>query len=103
VLRSNGDTFQESGSGDGALDAAFSVIKKMTGLEESVLTNYNCSSVTQGTDAIAQSTISLRYKQKEVVGRGTDTDVVRASVKAFVDAVNRLLMTETREPVKDIV
>ncbi|HOE11112.1 MAG TPA: 2-isopropylmalate synthase [bacterium] len=103
VLRSNGNTFQESGTGDGVLDAAFSVIKKITGLEESVLTNYNCSSVTQGTDAIAQSTISLRYKDKEVVGRGTDTDVVRASVKAFVDAVNRLLITEAKEPVKDIV
>jgi 2-isopropylmalate synthase len=103
VLRSNGNTIEESGTGDGVLDAAFSVIKKITGLEESVLTNYNCSSVTQGTDAIAQSTISLKYKDKEVVGRGTDTDVVRASVKAFVDAVNRLLITEAKEPVKDIV
>ncbi|MFH1744211.1 MAG: 2-isopropylmalate synthase, partial [bacterium] len=103
VLGCNGDKMEENASGDGGLDAAFSAIKKITGLEESRLIRYNCSSVTQGTDALGQATISLRHKDKEVVGRGTDTDVLRASVKAFIDAVNRLVATEPKKAVEDLV
>jgi 2-isopropylmalate synthase len=103
ALTCNGDTLEDSGTGDGGLDAAFSVIKKMTGLEHSRLISYNCSSVTQGTDALGQATVALHHNDKEVVGRGTDTDVLRASVKAFVDAVNRLVLAPPKEEIQDYV
>lgn len=103
VLSCNGDTLEDSGTGDGGLDAAFSVIKKITGLEESRLVSYNCSSVTSGTDALGQATIALCHEEKEVVGRGTDTDVLRASVKAFVDAVNRLVLAQPKEEIEEQV
>ena len=101
TLECNGEPMKDSGTGDGGLDAAFSTIKKMVGLEESVLMSYKCSSVTQGTDALGQATIALRHNGNEVVGRGTDTDVLRASVKAFVDAVNRLILTQPRERIEE--
>ena len=101
VLGCNGDTLEETSSGDGGLDAAFSAIKKMTGFEDSVLTKYNCSSVTQGTDALGQATITLYYQGKNAVGRGTNTDVMRASVNAFVDAINRLVLSDQTARIED--
>ncbi len=101
VLQCNGETLEDTGTGDGGLDAAFSTIKKMSGFEDSVLMSYNCSSVTQGTDALGQATIAVRHNDREVVGRGTDTDVLRASVKAFLDAVNRLTLNQSRDKIKE--
>ncbi len=103
VLGCNGETLEGSGTGDGGLDAAFSVIKKISGLEDSSLISYNCSSVTQGTDALAQATVRLLRNEKDEVGKGTDTDVLRASVKAFVDAINRLVLSERRESLQERV
>ncbi|RJP26487.1 MAG: 2-isopropylmalate synthase [Candidatus Omnitrophota bacterium] len=96
-LRSNGDIVEATGAGAGALDAAFSVIKQLTGMEDAVLVDYHVGAVTTGTDALGSANIILRKGDREVIGRGTDTDVLRASVKAFLNAVNRLIAGTERE------
>ena len=96
-LRTNGDFLEEEGTGDGALDAAFSVIKKLTKQEEAVLTDYRVDAVTTGTDAQGAAHVVLRKGARNGVGRGVDTDVIRASVKAFLNAINHLCANEERE------
>lgn len=89
-IRADGEMVEGSGSGDGALDAAFSVIKKLTDMDDAVLVDYHVGAITLGTDAQGSANIILRKNDREVVGRGTDTDVIRASIKAFLSAINRL-------------
>ncbi|MFB3784932.1 MAG: 2-isopropylmalate synthase [bacterium] len=96
-IQANGETLEGSGTGDGALDAAFSIIKQLTGMQEAVLVDYSVGAVTVGTDAQGSARVVLKKNNREAVGRGTDTDVIRASVKAFLNAVNRLCTAAERE------
>jgi 2-isopropylmalate synthase len=80
---------QEAEFGDGPVDAAFSVIKKLTG-QTPRLENFTISAITGGTDA--QAEVSVRIEQGGVLsnGQASDTDIVVASAKAFVRALNKL-------------
>lgn len=100
-LQTNGDGIECSGTGDGALDAAFSVIKRLTDMEDVVLVDYHVGAVTLGTDAQGSANVVLKKEGRKAIGRGTDTDVIRASVKAFLNAINRFCFEEEkkREPV----
>ncbi|HQH71547.1 MAG TPA: 2-isopropylmalate synthase [bacterium] len=98
-IQANGESLEGSGTGDGALDAAFSIIKQLTGMQDAVLADYNVGAVTVGTDAQGSARVVLKKDNREAVGRGTDTDVIRASVKAFLNAVNRLCTAAEREKV----
>ncbi|MBI5018505.1 MAG: 2-isopropylmalate synthase [Deltaproteobacteria bacterium] len=80
---------QEAGFGDGPVDAAFSVIKKLT-RKDPRLVNFTINSITGGTDA--QAEVSVRIEEEGVLanGQAADTDIVVASAKAFVHALNKL-------------
>ncbi len=80
---------QEAEFGDGPVDAAFSVIKKLTG-KNPRLESFNINSITGGTDA--QAEVSVRIEEGGVMsnGQASDTDIVVASAKAFVRALNKL-------------
>ncbi len=80
---------QEAGFGDGPVDAAFGVIQKLTGRRPR-LVNFTISSITGGTDA--QAEVSVRIEEDGVLanGQASDTDIVVASAKAFVYALNKL-------------
>lgn len=90
VLKKEGQLLAGEGTGDGPLDAAFSVVKRLTDYTDSVLTDYSVSAITRGTDAQGSARVTLQNGNRMASGRGTDTDVIKASVLAFVDAINRL-------------
>ncbi|MDD5439904.1 MAG: alpha-isopropylmalate synthase regulatory domain-containing protein, partial [Candidatus Omnitrophica bacterium] len=75
--------------GDGPVDACYKAVDAITGIKGKLI-DYQLRAVTKGKDAIGE--VSLRYvsKGKEVSGRGASTDVVEASLKAYVDAINKL-------------
>ena len=79
------------GSGDGPVDAAFNCIKELFP-HDTRLQLYQVSAVTQGTDAQAEVSVRLEENGKTVNGQGTDTDTMVASVKAYVHALNKLLV-----------
>ena len=79
------------GFGDGPVDAAFNCIKELFP-HNTRLQLYQVSAVTQGTDAQAEVTVRLEEDGKTVNGQGTDTDTMVASVKAYVHALNKLLV-----------
>ena len=78
-------------TGDGPVDAAFNGIKALFP-HEARLQLYQVHAVTHGTDAQAEVTVRLEEKGKTVIGQGADTDTMVASVKAYVNALNKLLV-----------
>jgi 2-isopropylmalate synthase len=75
--------------GDGPVDACFKAVDKMTGLKGKLL-DYRIQSVTSGKDALGEVNIKVRIKNKMLSGQGASTDIIEASVKAYLDAINKL-------------
>ena len=87
----DGETQTTRQTGDGPVDAAFNAVKAL--FEHSArLQLYQVSAVTEGTDA--QATVSVRLEEdgKIATGQSADVDTVVASVRAYIDALNRLLV-----------
>jgi 2-isopropylmalate synthase len=94
----------ESAIGDGMIDAACGAIQRATGIDAE-LESFSVSSVTGGIDALGDVTIVLRTPAENdgdvvtrATGRGVSTDVVEASARAYLAAVNRLLRAKARQP-----
>jgi 2-isopropylmalate synthase len=78
-------------TGDGPVDAAFRCVKQLVP-SEAGLQLYQVHAVTGGTDAQAEVTVRLEERGRTVNGRGADTDTIVASVKAYLNALNKLLV-----------
>ncbi|MGH2740622.1 MAG: 2-isopropylmalate synthase [Actinomycetota bacterium] len=87
-LSRNGTTLEDSAMGDGMIDAACGAIQRATGIEGR-LVNFNVSSVTGGSDALGDVVVQLEVEGNVFTGRGVSADVVEASARAFLSAVNR--------------
>ncbi len=90
ILKHNDKTITEAATGDGPVDAAFNAIERAVGFKM-VLQDYNLKAVTEGTDALGEATVRVSADGKSFVGRGISTDVIEASVKAYLNAINRAL------------
>ena len=90
-LEIDGKTKSCKSTGDGPVDAAFNAIKQLFP-HNTRLQLYQVHAVTQGTDAQAEVTVRLEEDGKTVNGSGADTDTMVASVKAYVNALNKLLV-----------
>ncbi|MEA4822687.1 MAG: 2-isopropylmalate synthase [Clostridiaceae bacterium] len=75
--------------GDGPVDAAFKAINDIVGMDLT-LESYRLSSVTGGEDALGEAVVHIRSAKRSVVGRGLSTDVIEASINAYVNGVNKL-------------
>ena len=85
--------------GDGPVDAAFNAIRKVFP-HEAKLVLFSVGAVTEGTDAQAKTTVRLEEGGKMVDGQGADTDTIVASTRAYIHALNKLLVKRARtEPV----
>ncbi|HKX19281.1 MAG TPA: 2-isopropylmalate synthase [bacterium] len=84
------ELFTEEASGDGPVDAIYNAVNKITGLSPT-LADYAIKAVTVGTDALGEATVKVRDGDGLFVGRGTSTDVLEASAKAYLTAVNKLI------------
>ncbi len=85
--------------GDGPVDATFNAIRALFP-HEATLVLFSVGAVTEGTDAQAKTTVRLEEGGKMVDGQGADTDTIVASARAYIHALNKLLVKRTRtEPV----
>ncbi|MHC0053675.1 2-isopropylmalate synthase [Actibacterium sp. D379-3] len=102
ILTIDGTDHQITAQGDGPVDAAFNAVKALFP-HQAHLQLYQVHAVTEGTDA--QATVSVRMEEdgRIVTGQSADTDTVVASAKAYVNALNRLLVRrEKSKPGDDI-
>ena len=89
-LKKANKIYEDAACGDGPIDACYNTIDRIVGITPELL-NYNLRAITRGRDALGEVTVRLKSKNKEVVGRGTSTDIIEASTKAYINAVNKLL------------
>ncbi len=85
----NGRPTQGTGYGNGPIDAAYDCISQLTGTE-SELMRFSISAITSGTDAQGEVTVRLKENGLIALGRGADPDIITASVKAYINGLNRL-------------
>ncbi|MCT4618435.1 MAG: 2-isopropylmalate synthase [Marinisporobacter sp.] len=90
ILVNNDQEIEEVSIGDGPVDAAFKAIEKMVGIDMT-LGDYKLHSVTEGKDAQGEAIVKLKHNEKIYTGRGLSTDVVEASIKGYIGAVNKIL------------
>ena len=95
-LQRQGETAEEASTGDGPVDAAFNAIERCIG-ESFTLEDYIVRSVTGGKDAQGEVIVKLRGNGKTVRGRGLSTDIVEASIRAYIDAINRYRYEKSME------
>ena len=89
-LRRGEEVIEDSAMGDGMIDAACGAIQRAAGVQARLVT-FNVSSVTGGTDALGDVVVQLEVDGRRVTGRGVSVDVVEASARAYLAAINRAL------------
>ncbi|MFM8303511.1 MAG: alpha-isopropylmalate synthase regulatory domain-containing protein, partial [Actinomycetota bacterium] len=98
VVLADGDTRVEAdGTGNGMVDAACTAIATASGITGRVL-DFKVSSVTSGRDALGDVVIQLEADGRAASGRGVSTDIVEASARAYLSAVNKLVRARGEAP-----
>jgi len=88
-LRYKNKVYSSKSSGDGPVDACYKAIDKITGIKGE-LQDYRIEAVTKGKDALGEVSIKLKAKGKTVTARGSSTDIIEASVRAYINALNKI-------------
>ena len=100
-LEIDGEVKQNKSEGDGPVDALFNSIRALIPHTAS-LQLYQVHAVTEGTDAQAEVSVRLHESGKTVIGRGADTDTLVASARAYISALNRLMVKREKSIPEEI-
>ena len=87
-LSREGRSYEATATGDGQVDAVCKAIQKATKVKAK-LVSYQVQAITKGLDAMGDVTIKLDIEGHEVVGRGVSPDIIEASARAYLNAINR--------------
>jgi 2-isopropylmalate synthase len=99
-LRRNGEVSQAVASGVGSVDAVYRAIDDIMSVQHR-LVDYTVSSVTGGTDALGEVTVRISDKSDVVhTGRGSSMDIIEASAKAYLQALNKALFRAEGRPAR---
>ena len=93
LRRGENEFTEEATDGDGPIDAAFWATEKITGIKL-VCKDYQVRSSTVGRDALGEVNVDVEFSGQSYRGRGVSTDTVEATIKAILNAINRILMTQ---------
>jgi len=95
TLNINGEEQQAEASGDGPVDACFKAIEKLTNTGVN-LQLYSVNAITTGTDSQGEVTVRVEKDGRIVNGQGADTDIVIASAKSYINALNKITSSAGR-------
>lgn len=91
-LKKDDEIFEEIALGDGPIDAAYKAIDKIMNPVPHVLEKYAINAVSEGKDTLGEATVRLKTEDgRKVNGRGLSTDIIEASIAAYLNAVNKLV------------
>lgn len=93
TLSREGKSLQGIAIGDGPIDAAFVAIEQIIG-HRYELDDFQIQSVTEGKEAVGSALVKLRYAGKLYSGNGISTDIIGASIRAYISAVNKIVYDE---------
>ncbi|RED84266.1 2-isopropylmalate synthase [Cohnella phaseoli] len=95
-LKKGAEIIKGSAVGDGPIDALYGVIKSLVGLDVE-LNDYKISSLSRGKEAIGRVNLRVSCGGKTYTGRAMDTDIVKASANAFLNAINAILLDNVKD------
>ena len=90
-LTVDGEEVLIAGVGIGPVDAAINAVNSLDIFDDIDFIEYHVDAITGGTDALIDVIIKLQKGDKIISARGTEPDIINASVKAYISGVNRLL------------
>jgi 2-isopropylmalate synthase len=93
TLEKDGDALQGISTGDGPIDAAFHAVEQIIGCHYE-LDDFQIQSITEGKGAMGGALVKLRRDGKLYSGNGISTDIIGASIKAYINAVNKIVYEE---------
>ncbi|MGB2936664.1 MAG: 2-isopropylmalate synthase [Phycisphaerae bacterium] len=85
-----GERIRDAATGDGPVDAIFRAMERLTGLSLKLM-DYQIRSVTGGKEAQGEVRLEAKHRERTISGRGVSTDILEASAKAYLNAINRAL------------
>lgn len=91
LIDSNNNVSERVAIGDGPIDACFKAIDKIIACKEHSLDDYNIHSVTEGNDALGEVIVRISAGDATVTGRGLSTDIIEASILAYINGLNKLI------------
>jgi len=94
-IKTKDQTTQAAACGDGPVDAAYEAIRQATGLSPK-LEDYSIRAVTGGKEALGEATVRISEGGRTFIGRGISTDIIEASAKAYIDAINRMASAQSK-------
>jgi len=89
------EIIQTAACGDGPVDAAYQAIRDATG-QSPKIEKYSIRAVTGGKEALGEATVKITENGRVFVGRGISTDIIEASAKAYIDAINRMVSMQNK-------
>ena len=92
-LRTKDEELEGVSLGDGPIDAAFLAIEQITGRHYE-LDDFQIKAITEGKEAAAETIVKLRANGKVYSGRGLSTDIIGAGIRAYLNAVNKVIFEE---------
>lgn len=93
TLKCNGEVIRGVSVGDGPIDSAFRAIEQCVGYHYE-LDDFQVQSVTEGKEALGSALVRLRNNGKLYSGNGISTDIVAASIRAYINALNKIVFEE---------
>lgn len=93
TLEKDGESFTGICVGDGPIDAAFHAVEQIIGTQYE-LDDFQIQSVTEGKEAVGSAIVKLRCDGKLYSGNGISTDIIGAAVRAYINAVNKIVYEE---------
>ena len=93
LLEKDGEKLRGVGVGDGPIDAAFDAIEQIIG-HHYELDDFQIQTVTEGRDAMGSALVKLRADGKVYSGSGISTDIIGASIRAYISALNKIVYDE---------
>ncbi|MGE7922704.1 2-isopropylmalate synthase [Viridibacillus arvi] len=90
-IKKGDQIFKSSAEASGPIDALYSAIKEIIDIDINLL-EYKISSVSRGKEALGKVKLQVEYKGEKYVAKATDTDVIKASALAYINAVNSIIV-----------
>ncbi len=93
TVKNKKEVIQEAACGTGPVDAAYKAIDKITGITVD-LEDYTLRAISSGEDAQGEVNVKVKYNGAKYIGKGMSTDIVEASINAYVHAVNKIVIMQ---------
>ncbi|CUO92830.1 2-isopropylmalate synthase [Clostridium baratii] len=86
----DGKDIEEAACGDGPVNALYNAVERAIN-KKLVLKDYNINAITSGADALGEVIVKLSYEDKNIIGRSVSTNVIEASIMAYMNALNKIV------------